>query len=415
MHSDDDAGLALRLMRYAAVDTQSDAASATSPSTAIQLDLAHMLVEELTALGVPDVRLTAYGAVLARLPATVEGAPTIGFCAHMDTAPQFNATGVKPRLHRAWDGTPITFPDAPDLVLSPDDRPYLAQKRGDDIVTASGGTLLGADDKAGISIIMGLVEDLMAHPTLPRGAVSIAFTCDEEIGRGVDPALPADMDADFAYTLDGAELGEVIYESFSADHAAIRVAGVSAHPGMAKGTMVNALHLAAQIVAAMDVDGATPETTEGREGFAHCYQIDGGSSEAYVGFILRDFEMSDLAARGAALQRVCADVMAAHPGTQVTCEITPQYRNMRYWIETDMRPVDLARAACADEGIAVVTIPIRGGTDGSQLTELGLPTPNLFTGMQDVHGPLEWISVQDMAAALRVCRRIVERAAMTDA
>ncbi len=258
---------------------------------------------------------------------------------------------------------------------------------------------------------MTLVEDLIANPDLPRGAVSIAFTPDEEIGRGVDPALPGDMNADFAYTLDGAELGEIVYESFSADHAAIRVRGVSAHPGSAKGVMVNALHVAAQIVAAMDVDGQTPETTDDRDGFAHCYQIDGGSAEAFVGFILRDFERDDLAARGAHLQALCTKMADRFPGAKITCEITDQYRNMRYWLEEDMTPVDLARTACADEGLTVISHPIRGGTDGSRLTELGLPCPNIFTGMQDIHGPLEWISLQDMAAATRVCKRILERAA----
>jgi tripeptide aminopeptidase len=405
-----DSKLAERLMRYAAIDTQSDASSDGVPSTQIQLDLAGLLINELAEMGLADVKLMPYGAVLATIPGTAEG-PTIGFCAHLDTAPQFNGYGVKPRLHSAWDGAPIHFPDAPHLVLDPGEKPYLASKIGDDIITASGATLLGADDKSGIAVIMTLAEALTKGPGAQHGPIRIAFTPDEEIGRGVDPSLPGDMACDFAYTLDGADLGEVIAESFSADFARVAIRGVSIHPGDAKGILVNALHLAAELITAMDVAGATPETTSDREGFAHVIRCEGGSAEAELDFILRDFERDGLAARGQHLRDACAAVEARHPGAAVTCEITEQYRNMRYWLEKDMRSVDLARAACAAEGIAVIDTPIRGGTDGSRLTELGLPCPNLFTGMQELHGPLEYISVQDMAAAVKVCLRIVERAA----
>ena len=406
-----DSDLATRLMRYAAVDTQSCEDSDSVPSTAIQWDLARMLEQELIEIGASDVKLTDYGAVLATVPGTVSDAPTIGFCAHVDTAPQFAASGVKPRLHAEWPGTPITYPDSADLVLDPQVKPYLATKTGDDIITASGATLLGADDKAGIAIIMTLAEHLLNTPGLLHGAIRIAFTPDEEIGRGVHADLPDQFAVDFAYTLDGGPVGEIVYETFSADGAEVQIKGVSIHPGYAKDKMINALHLAAQVVNALDIDGQTPETTDGRAGFTHCTMIDGGSAEATLRFILRDFEQDDLDARGAALRAVCDDVMRNNPGADVACTIRKQYRNMRYWLQDDMTPVDLARAACEAEGIAVISKPIRGGTDGSQLTERGVPCPNIFTGMQEIHGPLEWISVQDMAAATRVCLKLVQKAA----
>lgn len=412
MRSEFDRELEDRLVRYASIDTQSDERAAASPSTAIQLDLSRLLVAELTTIGAAEVRLTDYGAVLATIPGTAPGAaPVIGLLAHVDTAPQFHATGVKPVVHRGYNGGAITFADAPALVLSPEVSPRLAEKLGHDIVTASGTTLLGADDKAGIAIIMTAARHLLANPDIPHGPIRIAFTPDEEIGRGVDPRLPEDLGADFAYTFDGALPGEIEYESFSADAATVRITGVSAHPGYAKGKLVNALHLAARITATLPQARMVPELTEGREGFIHLYQMTGTAAEAEMKFILRDFERDGLAAKGALLQQVCAAVQATEPRAQINCEIRPQYRNMRYWLEQDMRPVDLARAACRAEGLTPVSVPIRGGTDGSRLTEMGIPTPNIFTGMQEIHGPLEWISVQDMAAATRVCLRLARLAA----
>lgn len=411
MRSDFDPLLEARLTRYAAVDTQSDEHSPSGPSTAIQLDLARILAEELRGIGAEDVTITGYGAVLATVPGTVEGAPTVALLAHMDTAPQFNATGVKPRVIKAWNGGPITYPDAPDLVLSPEVSPYLAGKVGHDIVTASGTTLLGADDKAGIAIAMTVAEHLLTHPDHPRPRLRLAFTPDEEIGRGVDPRLPADLGADFAYTLDGAKLGEIEYESFSADGAVVRITGVSAHPGYAKGKLVNALTLAARVVAALPQSTLLPELTEGREGFVHLYAMKGTAAEAELSFILRDFEREGLAAKGDLLRQVAAAVAATEPRARFEVTIRPQYRNMRYWLETDMTPVELARDACRAEGLDPVSVPIRGGTDGSRLTEMGVPCPNIFTGMQEIHGPLEWISVQDMAAATRVCLRLMTLAA----
>jgi tripeptide aminopeptidase len=396
-----------RLMRYAAIDTQSDEMSPTVPSTPVQLDLLHLLRDELVAMGAADVRITDYAVVLATIPATVAGtAPTVAWLAHVDTAPQFAASGVKPRLHQAYDGGEIRFPDAPELVLSPAGSPYLGTKVGDDIITASGATLLGADDKAGIAIIMTAARHLLANPALPHGPIRLAFTPDEEIGRGVHPDLPGDLASDAAYTLDGGELGEVVYESFSADKAVVRVTGVSIHPGTAKEKLVNALHLGAKIVQTLPQATMTPETTEGRQGFIHVYEMTGSAAEVELRLILRDFERDGLVAQGRLVRQVAEAVAATEPRAEVTTTITPQYRNMRYWLEADMRPVEIALEACRQSGIDPFSLPVRGGTDGSRLTELGLPTPNLFTGMQNVHGPLEWISAQDMAASVRVLLRL---------
>lgn len=404
-----DSELETRLTRYAAIDSQSDERSETAPSTPIQWDILRLLEAELTEIGASDVRLTEYGTVLATIPGTADG-PTVGFLAHVDTAPQFHASGVKPRVIKGWNGGDITFPDAPGLVLSPAEFPYLAEKQGHDIITASGTTLLGADDKAGVAIIMTAARHLLQNPQIRRPTLRIAFTPDEEIGRGVDSRLPKDLAADFAYTFDGGAVGEIEYESFSADGAVVTIKGVSIHPGYAKGKMVNALHLAARIVDTLPQATMTPETTDGREGFIHAYELTGGSAEATIRFILRDFERDGLAAKGELLRQVCQAVQLGEPRAQITCTIKPQYRNMRYWLENDMTPVDLARNAARKIGLDPVSVPIRGGTDGSRLTEMGVPCPNLFTGMQNIHGPLEWISVQDMALATRLMLELVQDA-----
>jgi tripeptide aminopeptidase len=398
-----------RLIRYCKIDTQADEKSSTAPSTAIQFDLLNLLVEELKEIGAQEVTLTDYGAVLATIPATIDtSAPVIGFLAHVDTAPAFHASGVKPLVHRNYDGGEIVLPDDPTQVLSPKQSPYLAHKIGDDIVTASGKTLLGADDKAGVAIVMAMARHLLAHPELPHGALRIAFTPDEEIGRGVHKNLPADLGAKFAYTLDGADLGEIVYETFSADKATVRIQGVSTHPGDAKDKLVNALHLAAKIIDTLPHVTLTPETTSGRQGFIHIYQMSGTAAEAELNFILRDFELENLEAQGQLIQHLCATIQATEPRARITCTITAQYRNMRYWLENDMRPVELAREACRQAGVEPFSIPIRGGTDGSRLTEMGVPTPNIFTGMKNIHGPLEYNSVQDMGRAAEVCIQLAQ-------
>jgi len=404
--------LTSRLIRYCKIDSQSDADSQSSPSTGIQLDMQHLLMNELKEIGAQEITLTPYGTVLATLPSTAgSDAPTLAFLAHVDTAPQFNATGVKPVVHKSYNGGDISFPDAPELTLSPVQSPYLATKQGHDIVTASGTTLLGADDKAGVAIIMTAARHLLANPEIKHGKIRLAFTPDEEIGRGVHPDLPRDLAADFAYTFDGGEVGNIEYESFSADGAKVHVTGVSIHPGTAKDTLVNALHLAAKVLMTLPQTTLTPDTSDNRDGFIMATDLVGNAAEATLTFILRDFERDGLAAKGALLQSVVETVQLTEPRATLTCEITPQYRNMRYWLEKDMTPVTLAQDAARAIGLTPRSAPIRGGTDGSRLTELGLPCPNIFTGMQELHGPLEWISVQDMAIATEMALKLAELAA----
>lgn len=392
-----------RFLRYVRVDTQADEASPTSPSTIVQLDLQRMLADELEAMGAHDVTLTDYGALLATIPTTVEhDVPTIAFLAHVDTSPAYPASGVRPIVHRAYEGGDLILSEEPRSVIRADENPYLRGKVGEDVVTSSGDTLLGADDKAGVAIVMAMAHHLLGDPAIPHGPIRICFTPDEEIGRGVHANLPGDLAASFAYTLDGSDLGEVIYETFSADKGTVRITGVSTHPGQAKDTMVNALHLAAKIIDTLPQTRLTPETTSGREGFIHIYHMTGSAAEATLEFILRDFDDEHLARHGRLLTDVCKTIQLTEPRARITCEITPQYRNMRNWLEHDMRPVDLAREACAQLGIEVISTPTRGGTDGSRLTELGIPTPNLFTGMQNFHGPHEYVTIQDMARATEV-------------
>jgi tripeptide aminopeptidase len=266
-----------------------------------------------------------------------------------------------------------------------------------------------------VAIIMTAARHLLANRDIPHGKIRIAFTPDEEIGRGVSAKLPADLGVDFAYTFDGGAAGEIEYESFSADGAVVTVKGVSIHPGLAKGKLVNAVHLASKIVNTLPQATMTPEVTDDREGFIHITEMSGSASEMVIKLILRDFERDGLAAKGELVKAVCAAVQAGEPRAEITCVIRPQYRNMRYWLEKDMTPVDLAREACRAQGIEPVSVPIRGGTDGSRLTEMGVPTPNIFTGMQNIHGPTEWISVADMVSATKLCVTLAELAAKRSA
>jgi len=402
-----------RFLRYVQIDTESDESSSTVPSTTQQLDLQRVLQQELIDLGASDVMLTDYGCLFATIPATLAAeqagtVPTVAFLAHVDTAPAFSGSGVKPIVHRNYDGASITLPDDPTQVLCPASMPYLAQKVGDDIITASGTTLLGADDKAGAAILMTLAEQLLANPDIPHGDVRLCFTVDEEIGRGVANLQLDDLRAAVAYTLDGGSAGELVYETFSADKAVIQITGVSVHPGYARGKLVNALHLAARIIDALPQATRTPETTAEREGFLHVYELKGNAAAAELHVILRDFELAGLEAHRDLLRAVCDAVQKGEPRAQITCDISEQYRNMRYWLEQDMRPVQLARRAIQATGLEANSRPIRGGTDGSGLTAMGVPTPNIFTGMQNIHGPLEWISVQDMALATQACIELVQ-------
>lgn len=400
-----------RLTRYAVIDTTSDENSDTAPSTQRQFDLLNLLADELEAMQAADVLLTGEGVLYATIPATIADAdtadvPTVAFFAHVDTSPAFSGADVRPIVHRNYGGGRLVLPDDTSQIIDPAEFPYLAEKQGDDIMTASGLTLLGADDKAGVAICMALAQHLLAHPEIPHGRVRLCFTPDEEIGRGVTNVDLDLLGANVAYTLDGGRVGEVESETFSADKFVVTVKGVSTHPGYAKGVMVNALHLAAKIIEGLPQETRTPETTDGREPFIHVYEVNGGTAEAELRFISRGFEREDLADNEALVRRVCDAVQASEPRAQITLDVTTQYRNMRYWLEKDMTPVELALDATRSLGIEPIERPIRGGTDGSRLTEMGLPTPNLFTGMQNFHGPLEWVSLQDMDKAVQVCLKL---------
>lgn len=393
-----------RLLRYVQIDTEADDLSTIIPSTARQLDLQRMLVAELSAIGAADVRLTDQGIVYATVPSTVQRAtPVIALLAHVDTAPAYSGAGVKPIVHRNYDGADIVLPDDPTKVISPGAFPYLATKKGDTLITASGTTLLGADDKSGVAIIMTLAEHLLRNPGIPHGTIRLCFTIDEEVGTGIRNVTKEDLGADFAYTLDGGPLGNFAYETFSADKARVTIEGVSIHPGTAFGKLVNALLLAAQVIAALPHHTRTPETTRDREGFVHVTALRGTAARAEIDLILRDFESDRLAAHGDLLRSVCDAIQKGEPRARITCAIEKQYRNMRVWLENDMRPVEVAVRAMRSLGIEPTFESVRGGTDGSQLTERGVPCPNLFTGQQNLHGPFEWISVQDMERSLRVC------------
>jgi tripeptide aminopeptidase len=400
-----------RFLRYVRVDTTSAADSPSSPSTPGQWVLLRMLESELRAMGAADVLLDDNGYVLASLPATSRkpDLPVVAFLAHVDTSPEYCGQNVVPIVHRKWNGKPIVLPDDPRQVLDPARLPDLAQARGKDVVTASGRTLLGGDDKAGVAIIMSLAAHLLAHPELKHGPIRLCFTPDEEVASGVDLLDLDVLGANVAYTLDGDNPGEVVWETFSADQAVITIEGVSTHPGDAKKSgMVNSLHLAARLLVALPRENLAPESTEGREGYIHPYRMDGGVERTVVKFLLRDHELAGLADKGRRLQGLCQALQAAEPRARVTCDITAQYRNMGYWLKNDMTPVNLAYDAVRAIGLEPASPATRGGTDGSRLTEMGLPTPNLFAGYHNPHGPLEWAVAQEMEQSLQMCIALVQ-------
>jgi tripeptide aminopeptidase len=387
-----------RFLRYVRIDTRSDAASPSCPSTPGQWDLLRLLEGELRGLEIEDVVVTEHGYVLATLPATPGvTAPVLAWFAHVDTAPGLPSAAT-PIVHRCYDGRPIVLPDDPAQRLTVEETPFLREAIGQDVITASGRTLLGADDKAGVAIVMAALRHLRRHPEIPHGRIRVCFNPDEEIARGMDRLDLAQLGADVAYTLDGAERGEICHETFSADAATLEIEGVAAHPGWAKDVLVNALRIAARFVAALPA-AQSPERTAGREGFIHPTEIDGTAERATVRFILRDFELAGLAAHRVTLERCAAEVRAAEPRARLTLTFKEQYRNMRYWLEKDMRPVELAREAARRAGLEPFAQPIRGGTDGARLTQRGLPCPNIFTGMHEVHSQREWVTLQDMAKA----------------
>ena len=400
-----------RFLRYVRVDTQSDETSDTFPSTSGQLVLLEMLKQELNELGAANVQMTKHGYVMASIPANTRktGVPTAAFFAHVDTAPDCSGKDVKPILHRKYDGGVIKFPDNPRLTLGPATSPELRTAVGKDVVTASGTTLLGSDDKSGVAVVMTLVETLLRETKRKHGLVRVCFTPDEEIGRGVNKLDLQMLGADVGYTLDGGPPGEICWETFSGDAAEVTIDGVTTHTmeARAKG-MVNAAYLAGKLLAALPRERLAPETTEKREGFIHPISVEGRTERAIVKFILRDFELDGLAAKGEIVKGLCRGLQVAEPRARVRCKIRKQYRNMAYWLRKDMRPVELAREAFTAAGLKPYDHVIRGGTDGSRLTELGLPTPNLFCGEHNAHGPLEWVAVQDMESAVTACARLAE-------
>lgn len=391
-----------RFLRYVQIDTQSDPLSDTFPSTEKQKDLGRLLVAELQDMGITDAHLDEWGYVYATLPAnTDKQVPVICLCSHMDTSSDCSGTHVKPIIHHNYQGQDLVLPDDPSVVIRVAEHPYLEQKTGDDIITASGLTLLGADDKAGVAAIMDAVRFLLQQPDVKHGAIRILFTPDEEVGRGVNHLDMEKLGAQFGYTLDGGELGSLEDENFSADGVKIVIDGVSVHPGTAKGTLVSAIKIAAEVLAALPADRLSPETTEGREGFVHPVRVEGVVERAEIDFIIRDFETAKLQAHEAFLKTVLDKVMARYPTASATFQVKEQYRNMKEVLNQYPQVVEYAAIAMRKAMIAPVSLPIRGGTDGSRLSFMGLPCPNIFTGEMALHGKQEYVSVQDMQKAVQ--------------
>ena len=393
-----------RFLRYVTYDTQSREGATTYPSTPGQLVLLRDLVVELQAMGIADAAMDERGYVMATIPATTKKAdvPVIGFIAHVDTSPEMSGAGLKPIVHRAYDGRDLVLPDDPTAVLRVADMPYLGECLGHDIITASGTTLLGADNKSGVAAIMTAAEWLMTHPEIPHGAIRIGFTPDEEVGQGTQHFDVAKFGARYAYTMDGGSRGELEFESFSADAITITFRGLNTHPGYAKGHMVNAIKLAARFIERLPADRRSPETTDGRDGFVHPYVVDASVDRTSVKLLVRDFVTDGLAEKEQWLQSLAADVVREVPGASFEAEIVESYRNMREVLDQHPLVVECAREGIARTGLTVRERPIRGGTDGSKLSFMGLPTPNIFAGEQNFHSRFEWVSVQDMAKAAEV-------------
>jgi tripeptide aminopeptidase len=399
-----------RFQRYVRVDTQSRRGErASSPSTPGQLELGKLLVSELHDAGIADATLDDNGYVVASLdPVDADpDAPVIGLIAHMDTSPDAPGRGVEPIVHREWAGGVIELPRE-GTRLDPEAMPEMSAKIGHDLVTSSGDTLLGADDKAGVAAIMAAVARLAADPQLPRPRLRIAFTPDEEIGMGASLFDIERFGALCAYTIDGSEIGQLQDETFSAVEVTMTVHGVDVHPGHATGKLVNALKLASRIVAALPADTLAPETTSGREGFIHPYSLSGTAGEARLTAIVRDFDDEQLEQHVALLRRTAEEVVSTDPRASLEFDAQPQYRNMRRHLDAAPYAAEAAEEAMRAEGLDPVRVPIRGGTDGSLLSEMGLPTPNIFTGGHDFHSVREWASVQDMAASAATIVRLAE-------
>jgi tripeptide aminopeptidase len=398
-----------RFLSYVQIDTTADPNSPSFPSSEKQKDLGCLLADELKEIGLADVEMDQWGYVFATIPSNSDNPdlPTICFCSHMDTAPDCSGTNVKPIVHENYDGSPITLPDDTSQVITTEKHPYLKSKIGDDLITASGLTLLGADDKAGVAIIMDLAKQLVAHPELKHGKIRILFTPDEEVGRGVEHLDMAKLNADYGYTLDGGPLGDIEDETFSADAVKVTIHGVSAHPGYAKGKMVNAIKVASEFVNALPKDKWSPETTENREGFVHPLAIEGGLEKASVTFIIRDHLTEKLNEYESRLESLVKMITEQY-NVSYDFEITEQYRNMKEVLRSVPFVTDYAMEAMRNAGIEPKLSIIRGGTDGSRLSFMGLPCPNIFTGEMAIHSRHEYVSVQDMEKAVKTLIELVQ-------
>jgi tripeptide aminopeptidase len=398
-----------RFLNYVQIDTQSDPHSSSSPSTEKQKNLGKILVQELQTLGITNAHLDEFGYVYAQLESNVpHEVPGLCFCAHMDTSPDCSGAGVKPIVHHYYHGQDLVLPDDPSVIIRLSEHPDLAEQIGNDIITASGTTLLGADNKAGVAEIMDAVHFWMTHPEVPHGPITILFTPDEEVGRGTDHVDMQKIKAKYGYTLDGEKRGNLENETFSADGFVVKIKGVSQHPGFAKGRMESALKIAAEIVNTLPKDRLSPETTEGKEGFIHPTDISGSVEEATIEFILRDFETEKLQEYGFIIQQISEMVLRKYPNSSATYTQTEQYRNMNEVLVNHPECIDLAMEAMRLAGLKAETTSIRGGTDGSRLTFMGLPCPNIFAGEHAFHSKQEWVSVQDMQKATETVIYLVD-------
>ncbi|MBW7906315.1 MAG: peptidase T [Phycisphaerae bacterium] len=391
-----------RFCRYVRIETTADENASSYPSSPGQWELAKLLLAELRAIGLGDATIDAHCIVRATIPPTRPGAPAIAVLAHLDTSPEFTARDVKPIVHRNYAGGDIVLPGDRSKVIRTDESPELARLVGQTLVTSDGTTLLGADDKAGVAVIMTAAAELVARRDILHGPIHIIFTCDEEIGRGVDRLDVRSIDAACAYTFDGESAGAIETETFSADRATVTITGRNIHPGLATGRMVNALRIAGQFVARLPWQRLAPETTSGRDGFLHPYVIEGGVARATLGVLLRSFETADLARQADILRAIAATLAPEHPGCRIDVDVRNQYRNMRDGLAREPRAVAIAEQAIRNVGLTPVFRAIRGGTDGSRLTELGLATPNLFAGMHNFHSPLEYACLEEMELSVRV-------------
>lgn len=397
-----------RFLRYVQIDTQADPNSDASPTTEKQKNLSALLAAELQAMGIADAHMDEYGYVYATIPSnTQKQVPVVCFCSHVDTAPDCSGTNVKPILHTNYSGSSITLPDDSSQIITPEKYPYLLEHIGNDVITASGLTLLGGDDKSGVAEIMDLAHFLCTHPEVKHGTIKILFTPDEEVGKGTAHLDMEKLGAEIGYTLDGGELGSLEDETFSADYMKLTVHGVIAHPGYAKDTLVNALKIIGEILDALPKNEWSPETTSGREGFVHPTAIGGIAEKAFAEFIVRDFDDNLLAAHGNKLKALAEAVVSKHPKARLEVEVKEQYRNMRSMVEQNPIIVAYAEAAIRRAGIQPIREVIRGGTDGSRMSYMGLPCPNIFTGMQAIHSKHEWIGVRDMKKAVETLVHLV--------